>query len=143
MENVSRWLIGLILIAGVIGTAGCRIVVFSLNQGLQYWRRKNKMAMNAQAPWSSVPRWLSATTMGIAERLFFATAIGVGLSGTAISMVAWTALKGAAYWNAFDEDHKANVFVGLVGSLTSMLFAILAGQICNGELWHYFKSLCQ
>jgi hypothetical protein len=129
-EVMLRWGIALVGIAVIVGWIGTGMFVCVLNLFLP--SRQDSQA----PPWQGVPNWLSGPLTGIVERIFFAVVVATGLSGSAIAMVAWTALKGAVYWNAFGREFKAHVFVGLLGSLVSMLFAVLAGFVCNGTLWY-------
>jgi len=83
---------------------------------------------------------------GIVERAFFTVAIGAGLSGVTIAMVAWTALKQKTLWALFSGEYKDTnassenkpdwdrVGVSLLASLGSMVIAIVAGKICSGDL---------
>ena len=79
---------------------------------------------------------------GSAERLFFTLIVAFNVSGAAIAMVAWIALKllasrpyreerameeGAATPLAFE-------FAGLLGNLSSMFFALVGGLICRVAL---------
>lgn len=82
-----------------------------------------------------VPPWV----IGSAERLFFTTAIGVGLSGTVPAMIAWAGAKIAANWGAergAGEDGegrrqivRADRIRSLSGTIISLLFALAGGVV--------------
>lgn len=75
---------------------------------------------------------------GTAERLFFTLVVAFDVSGAAIAMVAWIALKMVA--SREDRIRRAEregrtplafEFAGLLGNLSSMFFALVGGLICG------------
>ena len=83
-----------------------------------------------------VPGWLT----GLAERLFFTFIVASDVSGTAVAMIAWIALKLTINWNRPGmklEGEQSDVirarygFVAAVVGLLSMLFALAGGLICR------------
>jgi hypothetical protein len=79
----------------------------------------------------SVPIWLT----GPMERLFFTLIVAFQLSGAAIAMVAWITIKMFTSDTKRKERHAEDAFpfqfTGLLGNLTSMLFALVGGLICR------------
>lgn len=80
-----------------------------------------------------VPPWIT----GPAERLFFTLIVAYGVSGTAVAMVAWIALKMLSS-RPYREQRAALEgissalpfeFAGLLGNLASMFFALIGGLI--------------
>ena len=76
---------------------------------------------------------------GTAERLFFTLIVAFGVSGAAVAMVAWIALKLLAsrpdrVKRAMEEGATTPLafeFAGLLGNLLSMFFALVGGLICG------------
>ena len=79
-----------------------------------------------------VPAWF----LGVAERAFFTAAIAFELSGAAVAMMAWVALKMASYWTrgADDEIRSRGATAAALLGLTSMGFALVGGLICIGKI---------
>jgi hypothetical protein len=127
MDDLIRWSVGLVGVSLVLGHFFTRALVTVLNRKIPV----------VAGPWKEIPTWLRKTLIGLVERTFFTVAIAVGLSGTAVAMIGWTALKGTLYWASYKEAHPANVLIALIGSLVSLLFAVLGALICNGELWNW------
>jgi len=79
---------------------------------------------------------------GTAERLFFTLIVAFGVSGAAVAMVAWIALKLLAsrtdrIKRAMEEGAATPLafeFAGLLGNLSSMFFALVGGLICRVAL---------
>ena len=126
MEELIRWAVGLLGVALIAGH-------FLTRWFVQYLNRKIETD-EENSPWSKIPSWLRKTLIGFVERTFFTVVIAVDLSGTAIAMIGWTALKGTLYWASFKEKYPGNVLVAIIGSLVSLLFAIIGAQICKGRL---------
>jgi hypothetical protein len=79
---------------------------------------------------------------GLLERLFFTVIIAFEVSGAAVGMVTWIALKMLASRKyreerAGEEGFPSGLpfeYAGLVGNLLSMLFALVGG-LCIRNLW--------
>lgn len=127
MEDLIRWGVGLVGVSLVLGHFVTRALTTVLNRNIPV----------ETGPWNEIPKWLRKTLIGLVERTFFTVAVAVGLSGTAVAMIGWTALKGTLYWASYKETHPANVLIALIGSLVSLLFAVLGALLCNGELWDW------
>ena len=82
--------------------------------------------------------------MGLVERLFFTIVIAFDISGASVAMIAWLGAKLASNWNlrareAHDEEDRLiavqfSVSAAVAG-LLSMMFALLGGLICRGDIW--------
>jgi hypothetical protein len=76
---------------------------------------------------------------GTLERLFFAVLVGFDVSGTAIAMILWVALKMTAEWlSVIQEQREAwklqTVFSALLGNVVSLLFALVGGLIFRWKI---------
>lgn len=81
-----------------------------------------------------IPSWV----IGVLERAFFTVVFAYGISGGAVSMLAWIALKMVTGWNrpgqmAEGEDilRSRQAFAAIFVGLWSMAFALIGGLICN------------
>lgn len=81
-----------------------------------------------------VPGWV----LGLVERLFFTVLVGLKIPGAPAAMMGWLALKLATNWNHPDwkdkPDIRAFALSALLAGLVSMLFALLGGIVCSGEI---------
>jgi hypothetical protein len=81
-----------------------------------------------------VPGWF----LGLVERSFFTTLVGLQVAGAPAAMMGWLALKLAANWNHPDwkdqPDIRTFALSALLAGLVSMLFALLGGMVCSGGL---------
>ena len=85
-------------------------------------------------------RILIPLSIGVVESLFFTIGVAFNLSGVMIGMVAWMGAKMAAHWGKESQEHQvSNIvtvrFLVLVGTMLSLLFAMIGGLICAGRLW--------
>jgi hypothetical protein len=76
---------------------------------------------------------------GILERLFFAALVGFDVSGTAIAMILWVALKMATEWFSVIQEQREAwkmqiVFSTLLGNVVSLLFALVGGLIFRWKI---------
>ena len=79
-------------------------------------------------------------SIGVVENLFFTIGVAFNLSGVMIGMVAWMGAKMAAHWGRESTEHQVKNIVTvrylvLVGTMISLLFAMIGGLICAGKLW--------
>lgn len=77
---------------------------------------------------------------GTLERLFFTLLVAFETSGVPAVMVAWIIFKVAPDWDKLKkettgEDQKGPAFTRLLGNVLSMLFALVGGLICRGQIW--------
>lgn len=83
-------------------------------------------------PQPEIPPWLT----GFIEQLFFTIVVAFNVQGAAIAMIAWATVKMATGWNWQPKDeNRLLAFTGLLGTIVSLLFAMLGGLICRGEIW--------
>lgn len=72
-----------------------------------------------------------------AERIFFTILVTFDVSATAAAMIGWITIKMVTDWNRIrkHEDDTVGVrsmaFLGLLGNLLSMLFALIGGLLCR------------
>jgi hypothetical protein len=103
----------------------------------QYYARKVKKLIGDEDP---NYRILIPLSIGVVESLFFTIGVAFNLSGVMIGMVAWMGAKMAAHWGKESQEHQvSNIvtvrFLVLVGTMLSLLFAMIGGLICAGRLW--------
>jgi hypothetical protein len=140
MEEVIRWIVGLLMVSLLLGHYATRAFILVLEQRIGIVDPSPPSDEVSTKPgqlqsWLKIPEWLRRTMVGLVERTFFTVVIGAGLGGAAVAMILWTGLKGTLYWTAYEESHPANILVALLGNVVSLLFAVVGGCLCNGELW--------
>jgi hypothetical protein len=114
---------------------------------------KNKILEGAQKDNEIIPEtylfelFISGKTLGYYERALFTLLIAFNISGTASGMFAYVTLKMIIDWmNIITKDHdhierkgvRSLIFRSLIGSLISMLFAVIGGLICGLYKDYYF-----
>ncbi len=70
--------------------------------------------------------------IGLLERAIITTLIGWDIPGTATFIIGWIALKSAGAWIDMRNGaahSRARFYVGLLGTLLSLLFALIGGLI--------------
>lgn len=70
--------------------------------------------------------------IGILERAVITTLVGWGIAGEGMFIVGWLALKSVADWQSLRSPEtlaRTRFFVGLLGSLLSLLFGLAGGLI--------------
>lgn len=75
---------------------------------------------------------LSGWKVGTFERAFFTLGIAAGMPGVLTAMILWIAAKMAAHWGDRTEkvhDLEALRLTALMGSLVSMMFALIGGGV--------------
>jgi hypothetical protein len=158
MENLLRWSIGF-LVSLVIAHFATKNFLGALNSHLGYneqWVRSN---IDFNQP--RIPAWL----MGTLERLFFTILVAFDVSAVSAGIMGWLAIKMGTNWNRINprrqkdswipsagstttpEEHQQQqtaqqeamlrmyALASLLGSLVSMLFALIGGLICSGRIW--------
>jgi hypothetical protein len=86
-------------------------------------------------PGLKAPFTETGSLTGIVERVFFSVAIATEMSGTAIAMIAWIALKNQILWQSFTKGNGTpEGLVSLLTSVGSMLMAVLGAAVCTGAL---------
>jgi hypothetical protein len=127
----SSWVFGLIVVSGIFGAILTFLVFLLL---VRATGASVKVTMNRE--W-----FYTGVLTGIFERFFFTCTIGLvgGGSGAVAGMITWIAVKGQVHYKIFSEKDQHNmpqVYLGLLGSLTSLLFAVLGGY-----LWEHGHTL--
>ena len=120
-----RWSVGLLV-----------SLVFGGIVTLYYARRVMKLIGDEDPSY----RLFIPLSIGVVENLFFTIGVAFNLSGVMIGMVAWMGAKMAAHWGKESPEHQVtNIvtvrFLVLVGTMISLLFAMIGGLICAGRLW--------
>lgn len=121
---------GLVLVSGIGGLFGSYafFIIFSWCTGI-----KADLPFNRESFYSGV-------VTGIAERFFFTTLIGLmGYGGIAAAIIAWVGIKGQLHYKIFtdtDEKNLPRAYLGILGSLASMTFAVVGGYV-----WHESVTL--
>ena len=71
---------------------------------------------------------------GVLERFFFTIIIAFNVSGAAVAMMGWLAVKMVTNLNRGDLPSRpivrARALTGLIGGLVSLTFALIGGLIC-------------
>jgi hypothetical protein len=130
MDKIAliRWCSGLV---GVSIIAGVPVSYL--------WYAFLSRLMKVPCKFTLFPRWpLTETNQftGIVERTFFTVAAGLEMSGTAIAMIVWILAKNSILWPGFTkEDSPAQRYVNLMSGVGSMLIAIIAGEVCEGQFF--------
>ena len=120
---------GLIIVSGIFGAIVSFIVYLLL-----------VLATGTTPELTNREWWYTGVLTGIFERIFFTSIIGLlGESGAATAIIAWIAVKVQAHYNIFsraDNHDMPKVYLGLLGSLGSLLLAVLGGYFWyNGHTW--------
>jgi hypothetical protein len=125
------WIFGLIIVSGIAG----QIFAFTVFRFLVW-------ATGAPAqPINDREWWYTGVLTGIFERCFFTCVIGLigGSNGAVAGMIGWLAVKAQVHYKIFSENNLQNlpqVYVGLLGSLASLLLAMFGGY-----LWEHGHTL--
>jgi len=83
--------------------------------------------------------YFSPRITGTLERLFFAVLVGFDVSGTAIAMILWVAVKMTTEWFTVIQEQKEAwkgqiAFSALLGNVVSLLFALAGGLIFRWKI---------
>jgi hypothetical protein len=123
---------GLIIVSGIFGA----IISFFVYL-LLVWATGTTLKLTMDREW-----WYTGFLTGIFERIFFTSVIGLlgtSGSGAAPAIIGWIAVKVQAHYNIFsrsDRQDMPKVYLGLLGSLASLLLAVLGGYFWyNGHAW--------
>jgi hypothetical protein len=86
----------------------------------------------------ALPGW----TVGTIERVFFGALVAFDIPATAAGMVTWILIKMATDWHRILGSGQQNkdpmygprslAFGSLLGSMISLLFALIGGMVCRG-----------
>jgi len=112
-----RWLVGLLLVSGILGA----VLSYSL------YRLACKLR-------NVTPRKTTGPLTGIMERFFFTIIVAINMGGAATAMVGWIVFKNSTLWADFKTKRPEELYISIISSIGSMLIAILGAQICNGAI---------
>ena len=144
MEILSRWVIGFVF-SLFIGHLLTKKFVNDLRSYIKF----DMSGINVSK--RGIPTWV----MGTLERLFFTILIGFYVPAAGAAIMGWLTIKMLTNWNRINVRYgdpatgavvdrikikeEANLrtyaLSGLLGSLMSMLFALIGGLICKGAIW--------
>ena len=144
METLLRWVIGFVF-SLVIG----HLLTKKFVNDLRLYLKFDMSGINVAEP--KIPAWL----MGTLERLLFTILIAFDVSTVSAGIMGWLAIKMATDWNRvkifygdpgsgsipaslkFKEEAKLRTLAvsGLLGTLVSMIFALIGGLICKKAIW--------
>ena len=128
MEIIHQpWFSGLILISIVIG---------SLGSALYFWILAVCFGRVEEAYDKDGDYWITGVLTGVIERIFFTCIIASGISGAAISMIAWITIKAQLHFKVFTDESGdvRRLYLALLGSIGSLLFALAGGMIWKNEI---------
>jgi hypothetical protein len=128
------WLIGLGGVSLILGS----LVTWAVWKGLHSFYEatvKTKGWDVAPSKMEKIPVY--PFIIGVLERVTFTLLIAFQVSGVSGAIFAWVAIKMVTGWNRIsggETPYRMLAFTGLLSSLTSMLFAVVGGLICNGQI---------
>lgn len=140
MHSLAASLVGLLTILTVA------VLTIPVSRWLVGWWDEyltGKLGIDSMdEPIDGLPHEVAAGLPGTVERVFFIVAIGLGLPGTVIGMVGWTALKAQIQYQVFaplpqvdaskgtDIAHRVRCYVASMGSMfCAMVFGALAAGV--------------
>lgn len=112
------------ILAGFVISLG--VAHFAVPWALE-WLRKD-LGDDSTLPGEDLPGW----KVGTVERAFFTLAVAAGMPCVVTAMMFWVAAKMAAHWGTQTgpvRDLGALRLTALLGSLASMMFALVGGGI--------------
>ncbi len=116
------WVFGLGIVSGVGGAVGTFIFFVIL-------RRITGATVRVR----SKEFFYAGFVTGVIERIFFTCLVGLfGPNGIAPAAIGWIAIKGQVHYKMFSEEDNLDlprVYLGLLGSMASLLFAIIGGYL--------------
>lgn len=130
LQVIVKWFLGLVfsLFIGHYAASWVRSWLYSSCK-LKEWNRPRK---------GEGPARVKAWQTGFLERSFFTIVVGLKYPGVLGAMMAWLGLKLGANWAHSILKGKKLVtsyaLVALLTGLVSMLFALIGGRFCAGEL---------
>jgi len=124
----TPWALGLIVVSGIGGIVGSFVffLIFRYATGA------------ASEKLLSREFFYTGILTGTVERFFFTILIGwLGTNGIAQAAIGWIAIKGQVHYKMFSDTNNVDMsraYLGLLGSLSSLVFAIAGGYIWNQGL---------
>jgi hypothetical protein len=138
MDLFSRWFFGLGIFALGIGWLSTFLLLNVLRSYIKTKaaeRKEMEVYDEFMAAADDIPSWL----IGLAERTFFAILVAFNVSATAVAMIVWVVVRMLYNWNILWRQRE-NITIrslalsDLLGSIVSMLFALIGGLICRGSI---------
>lgn len=128
-----RWIMGLFF-SLEIGSVVTPLALKEIKTYAEYLFRKKDYRLLLTTKIPDFP-WL----VGLFERLFFTLIVAFNVNGTAIAIIGWITVKTyTTHWFERDWDKvtpsKLDVYISLMASMVSMMFALIGGLICNKNI---------
>ena len=136
--DAEHWIIGLI-VSLVLGYWVTDSVLDYLREG----RRLESDQPKGPKPEEAKVPLIGGGKVGLIERTFFTLVVAFDMGGVITAMMAWVAAKMVVNWKRgiqYEEtmskkEHWMLERSALLGSMVSMIFALVGGLICRGQFW--------
>lgn len=87
-------------------------------------------AAKRSSPEDVIPAWI----IGCVERLLFTLLVGFDVPGLSTAMIGWIPAKMAVTWMTREQEGATRAYTGLIGTVVSLIFALLGGLIVRWAL---------
>jgi hypothetical protein len=129
--SLVRWIIGLGVSLGIGALVTGKLVEW-LRAPIEREVAEREKPLDIKRERLTIDNWL----VGLIERPFFTVLVASEVSGTAVAILGWIALKmvfdwGVISWKEGDRLVRSYLFTALIGNLSSMFFALIGGLICS------------
>lgn len=129
--SLVRWIIGLGVSLGIGALVTGKLVEW-LRAPIEREVAEREKPLDTKRERLTIDNWL----VGLIERPFFTVLVASEVSGTAVAILGWIALKmvfdwGVISWKEGDRLARSYLFTALLGNLSSMFFALIGGLICS------------
>jgi hypothetical protein len=129
--SLVRWIIGLGVSLGIGALVTGKLVEW-LRAPIEREVAGREKPLDTKRERLTIDNWL----VGLIERPFFTVLVASEVSGTAVAILGWIALKmvfdwGVISWKEGDRLARSYLFTALLGNLSSMFFALIGGLICS------------
>lgn len=129
--SLVRWIIGLGVSLGIGALVTGKLVEW-LRAPIEREVAEREKPLDIKRERLTIDNWL----VGLIERPFFTVLVASEVSGTAVAILGWIALKmvfdwGVISWKEGDRLVRSYLFTALHGNLSSMFFALIGGLICS------------
>jgi hypothetical protein len=129
--SLVRWIIGLGVSLGIGALVTGKLVEW-LRAPIEREVAEREKPLDIKRERLTIDNWL----VGLIERPFFTVLVASEVSGTAVAILGWIALKmvfdwGVISWKEGDRLARSYLFTALLGNLSSMFFALIGGLICS------------
>ena len=124
----TPWAFGLVVISGAAGMIGSLILFLGFRNATG---AKSEKLLSREF-------FYTGLLTGVVERFFFTIIIGwLGTNGIAQAAMGWIAIKGQVHYKMFSDASRVDMpraYLGLLGSLSSLVFAIAGGFVWQENL---------